>query len=417
MSKKLLSIMALFIVSLLAVSMVSADTTMVEMTSVKINGDNVDFANGERVKVHEGETLDIRVGLISPIDIDDVEVEAEISGEDEDFDVSVHEENLEANTTEYFDLEIDLPRKLEQTEYSLRIRVMTRTGGDLNQIVRLSVEPETHGLDIADVVFSPGNTVKAGRSLLTSVLLQNYGEDTEEDVKVTVAIPALGVQATEFVDKVETDDGNIDYEDVPEMFLQVPATAAAGQYDVVVTVKYDNLEETVTTTYPINVVANEMFQAQEKLVLAVGPELQSVVAGQTATFAVALTNAGSASKAYILKAVTGGDWATASLSENLVVLEPGKNAVVYVTVNTASGADAGEHLVSLTVESGDGDVLQTIPLRTVVSGEASVGDGVSLRNGLEIALIVVVVLLVIIGLIVGFSRLRKDEDEEDQTYY
>jgi len=44
------------------------------------------------------------------------------------------------------------------------------------------------------------------------------------------------------------------------------------------------------------------------------------------------------------------------------------------------------------------------------------GSNFNLRGGLEIALIVLVVLLVIIGLIVGFSRLRKD-DEEEQTYY
>ena len=41
------------------------------------------------------------------------------------------------------------------------------------------------------------------------------------------------------------------------------------------------------------------------------------------------------------------------------------------------------------------------------------------RRGLEVALIVLVVLLVVIGLIIGFNRLKGDEDEEgkDETYY
>jgi flagellar basal body-associated protein FliL len=42
----------------------------------------------------------------------------------------------------------------------------------------------------------------------------------------------------------------------------------------------------------------------------------------------------------------------------------------------------------------------------------------SLKNGLEIALIVLVVILIIVALIVGFTRLKKsDEEEGEQTYY
>tara|TARA_Y100000310_G_scaffold340682_2_gene437311 strand:- start:633 stop:1901 length:1269 start_codon:yes stop_codon:yes gene_type:complete len=422
MSKKFLNIMALFLVSLLALSMVSAlDTTQVEWGTIKINGDVVDVEGGERIAVEEGEILNIKVGLQAIEDVEDVEVEAAISGYEysdyDDLDDSAHLADLEADTTEYFNLEIAMPNKLDKDEYWLRLRVMTKSGASLDEEVRLYVKPTRHGIDIADIAFSPGNSVKAGRSLLTTVLLENYGDNTERDVKVSVAIPVLGVSATEFVDVVETDNNNVDYEDVPEMFLQVPATAQAGEYDVVVSVQYDDLRETVTKTYKLNVVANEMFQAGDKLVLAVGPESQSVQAGQTAVYAVALTNAGATSKAYVLEAVTGGDWATAALSESLVVLEPGKNQVVYVQVTPANGAVVGEHLVSLSIKSSD-EVLQTVALRAnVVEGGASSTSGISLRNGLEIALIVLVVLLVIIGLIVGFSRLRKDDEDEEQTYY
>ena len=426
MSKKFLSIMAVFLISLLTLSMVSAlETTQVDWGTVKINGDIIDVDGNERIVVEEGETLEIRVSLRAIENVEDVEVEAEISGYEysdyENLEDTAHIDDLRADTTHPFNLEIDLPNKLDKDEYWIRLRVMTKSGAALSEDVRLFVKPTRHGIDIADVAFSPGNSVKAGRSLLTTVLLENFGDKHERDVKVTVAIPALGVSATEYVNEVEMDDednfNNVDYEDVPEMFLQVPATAAAGEYDVVVSAQYDDLRETVTKTYKLNVVANEMFQAGDRLVLAVGPESQSVQAGQTAVYAVALTNAGRTSKAYVLEAVTGGNWATATLSESLVVLEPGRNQVVYVEVTPANGAVVGEHLVSLSIKSSD-EVLQTIALRTnVVEGSASSTGGVSLRNGLEIALIVLVVLLVIIGLIVGFSRLRKDDEDEEQTYY
>ena len=112
-----------------------------------------------------------------------------------------------------------------------------------------------------------------------------------------------------------------------------------------------------------------------------------------------------------------GDWATVSVSESLVVLEAGKNKVVYVEVTPNVDATAGEHVLSLSVKSGN-DVLETVALKAsvVAPQKAAASSEFSLRNGLEIALVVLVVLLVIIGLIIGFSRLRKDNDEE-KTYY
>ena len=410
--------MAVFVVSLLALSMVSAlDTTNLDWGTIKVNGNVVD--NGDILAVEEGETLEIKIGLEAVSGATDIEVEAEISGYEyddyESLDDSTHLFDLAANTTKYVNLEVQMPNKLDKDEYWLRLRIMDKNTAAVETVIRLAVEPTRHGVDIKDVAFSPGNTVKAGRSLLATVLLENFGDKTEKDVKVTVAIPTLGVSATEYVDVVDTDNNNIDYEDVPEMFLPIPATAAEGEYTVVVTVKYDDLRETVTESYILAVMGNELFQDScEKLVLAIGPENQKVTAGKTATYAIALTNAGTCSKAYTLEAVTGS-WGTVTLSDSLVVLESGKNQVVYLDVAVDAQTDAGAHVASVVVSAGN-EMLETITVTAnVVASEGN--DNLSLRNGLEIALIVLVVLLVVIGLIIGFSRLRKDDEEEEQTYY
>ena len=467
--RKIWSLMALFVVSLLMVSMVSAADPLTwgqTQTSIRgapvndnlgwaveINGDPVFLGNkvvevkdqngvivGQdivwevnpanpdddvsvpSISVDEGQTIDVVTRLYTGASAEqDIEVEAKIKGYDYGtLSDSTPLFDMTANTQKTVRLSIDLPKKLEKRIYWLHLAVYSGDTAPVTQIVKLNIEPAKYGLDIADVSFSPGNTVKAGRSLLTTVLLQNYGNNKENDVKVTVAIPQLGVSATEFVDVVSTDNSNIDYEDVPEMFLPIPATAAEGDYEVRVTAQYRNFMEVVTKTLNLHVLANEMFPTsqEETLVLAVGPEVQNVAAGSTGTYAVALTNEGYSSKAYTLQVVTG-DWALASVSESLVVLEPGKNKVVYIDVTPNANAAAGEHVASLAISSGS-DVLQTIGLRAnVVAPAAPVqGSKVSLRSGLEIALVVLVVLLVIIGLIIGFSRLRKDEDEdEEQTYY
>jgi uncharacterized membrane protein len=413
------TLLALFLVALMSFSLVSAindDAQDLDWGTLRINGDFV--GNDEVLAVEEGEALEIRLGLEANADIDNIEVDAKISGYEysdyENLQDSTHLFDVQAGNTKYVNLEVQMPNRLNKDEYTLRLRVLDRNGDAMAKEFTLSVEPTRHGIAIADVSVSPGNTVKAGRSLLTTVLLENFGDRTQRDVKVTVAIPELGISATEFVDVVDTDDNNIEFEDVPEMFLSIPANAAEGSYTVVVTAKYDDLRETVSKQFSLNVLANEMFaDSNGKLVLAVGPQVQNAAVGSSVTYGVALTNAGRTSKAYTVQAVAG-DWADVKVSESLVVLEAGKNKVVYVELTPNSNAVAGENVASLLIKSGD-DVLETVSLKANV-GEAIDSNGVGLRNGLEIALIVLVVLLVVIGLIVGFSRLRKEDDDEE-TYY
>ncbi len=412
---------------------------------IEVNGDNVDFGTisgnsilndddeaATTVSVEEGQTIDVKVVLETPVadadpttadGLNDIEVEAKIKGyeysRNEPMSDSTRLFDMAANTQKTVRLNVDLPRNLEEGEYWLHITIDTKNSGSVERVVRLNVEPTRHGLTIDDVAFSPGNTVKAGRSLLTTVLLENFGDKAEDDVKVTVSIPALGVSATEFVtDEIDSGSDKIEYEEVPEMFLSIPANAEEGDYDVVVKAEYDRFE-TVEEKYTIHVLADERFQPadEETLVLAVGPENQNIAQGKTGRYAVALTNAGSNSRAYLLSAVAGNGL-TVSLSDSLVVLEPGKNKVVYADVAVAADATAGAQTVALTI-SANNEALETISLgaTVVATAQPQAAQNVSLRNGLEIALIVLVVVLVIIGLIVGFSRLRKDGDEEDKSYY
>jgi len=441
--KKIVSVLALFVISLLMVSSVVAldesnfawkvdvDGTSVsfgntainvlDVNGNKIGEDVVDFngngvVNVPSVTVEEGETMEVEVTLFTKEAVQNVEVEAMIKGYEysdyEKLSDSTHLFDMAANTQKTVKLNINLPKNLDKQVYWLHLNIYNSASAPVGRVVKLNVEPTRNAIDIKEVTLFPGSSVKAGRSVQPTVLLENYGDKDQKDVKVTVSIPALGVTASKYVDVVKTDNNNVDYEDVEEMFLPIPATAAEGDYEIKVTVMYDDLRETVTKTGTLHVVADSKFAGSDKLVLAVGPSTQTVATGKTATYGVALTNAGTSSKAYTLEAVTG-DWAIASFSDNLVVLEPGKNKVVYVNVAVSGDAAAGNHVVSVAVKAGD-EVLETVSLNAnVVAGE----NGVSLRNGLELALIVLVVLLVLIGLIIGFSRLRKDDEDEEQTYY
>ena len=94
-------------------------------------------------------------------------------------------------------LKLTVPNDFVYKDATLRVRV---SGGaneaDLTVDYKLYVESPSHSVKIADVSFSPGLTVKAGKSLLSTVLVENVGEKDEEDVKVTVAVPELGISAS-----------------------------------------------------------------------------------------------------------------------------------------------------------------------------------------------------------------------------
>ncbi len=435
--RKILSLLAVFLmVSLMLSTVVVADhdldddflTTNLVIDEIEINDQEVSVLGhaGDMVAVEEGEVLEIEVRLDAghDEDLEDIRVTADISGyEYSDYNnlyASSHLFDMEADTFKTIRLEIALPTFMDRDEYFLRIDVEDRASLAVSEIVRLHVEPTRHGLQIADVVFSPSSDIQAGRSLLTTVLVQNFGNMDERDVKVTVN--AAGQTAVDYIDVLEIEGSARDaeyvaYETTEELFLRIPECTAPGVYEVEVVVEYDEYEQ-VRETYALNVLASDYCngQSDERLVIAVGPESQTVAPGQRAVYAVALSNEGSSTETYTFELVTG-DWATTSLSESLVVLGEGSSAVVYANVDVASNAASGAHMANLVV-SNQGEVLQSIGLSTNVAGDAvSAGSSdISLRNGLELALIILVVLLVVLGLIIGFVRLRRDEEDE-QTYY
>lgn len=416
--RKLLSILAFIVVSLLAVSMVSAVGVLpVAIEQLKINGEVV--LSGENPYFEKGKTLDIKVKVRSTLvngTSQDVRVAAEIDG----YEYSDHESledstpvfDLEAGDTRWVDLSIQLPQKLEKDLYLLRVRVTDRNSNEVSQTYNLKINPGKHALEVKDVIFSPGTTLKIGQSLLATVLVNNLGSKPERNVKVTLDIPQLGVSASGYIDQINS--GNKKTSE--ELFVKLPRCAAAGDYKAKVTVQYREYE-TATKEYDLHLLENEQCTVpaagQNKLVIMVGLDSQNVVANQQAAYPIALTNAGTASKTYLLE-LTAGDWATSQVSENLVVLEAGKTKVVYAYLTAKTTAAAGEKIATLNVKA-DNNVLQTLYLKAnVVPQESSF----NLRNGIEIALVILVVILVIIGLVIGFTRLKKDEsNEEDKTYY
>jgi hypothetical protein len=431
--KKIYSVLALLMISMLAFSGLAAAAAEITFHDVKLDGDQLMSGTNIIQDVAKGDELEVRVRLEANESLANVEVRAELAGYDHSDRVSDVSDvfDMKANVAYTKKLSLDFPIRMDQDGYKLMIDIRNRDGQIDHQEFDLEIDSERNSLEIKDVILSPENEVKAGRSLLVSVRLKNRGELREEDVKIKVSVPELGISQSEYVDDIDaecSDNNDNDCDDSltsEEIFLRIPSDAVTGEYSVNVEVEYDDGDEEVSETTYILVEGEEATAdaAEEeiaKTVITVGADVQTAtVGGAAVVYPITLTNQGTESKSYSVSA--DGEWATFTITpSNVVVLSAGESKAVYVYVTANDNAAAGEQMFSIDIVSGD-KTLKQIPLKAnVEAGNSSSFDKV--KRGLEVGLVVLVVLLVILGLIIGFNKLKgsdddEDKDEEGQTYY
>ncbi|MFC1705082.1 hypothetical protein ACFLZ6_02010 [Nanoarchaeota archaeon] len=231
--------------------------------------------------------------------------------------------------------------------------------------------------------------------MLTSVRIKNYGERDEDGVKVKVSIPELGLSASDYIDEVEEDDSVTS----EEIYLRIPQNAEEGEYVVEIEVEYDDGDEVIETKELIYVIedgesssSSSSESTEQKTIITIGPDVQDVrKGGAGVVYPVTISNTGSLSKAYTIS-VDGADWASFRVSpSNVLVASPGETQSAYVFVSANENAQAGENIFSVSIKSGD-KVLQQAPLKANVLEDGKSSGASSIKKGLEVGLVVLVVL-------------------------
>jgi hypothetical protein len=249
-TNKLFSIVALMLFAVLAASAVSAVPTIdrVEVDDTQLSTNQVNY-----LSVETGSQITIDVWLTSQESNDNIRVEAFVSGSDDNEDVSAKTSlfSVEDNTTYKKSLSLTLPQTADADRYKLRIIVSDRNGQETVQDYNLVFDSPRHDLAIEDVIFYPNGNVQAGQALLTSVRLENFGQKDENDVKVMVSIPELGISATDYINEIESDDE----ESTEEMYMRIPSTAKTGTYQVKIDVWYNDQHDTLSKSMSVDVEA------------------------------------------------------------------------------------------------------------------------------------------------------------------
>jgi uncharacterized membrane protein len=431
MKIKQLGILALFLIIASTVAAIAAAADVpVTVDDVKIDGESLQPNNLNRLNFEKGEEIDVKVIITANEDAENVQVEAEIKGyehsERESTSDITHVFDVEENVTYTKRLKVTVPTRADEDDYKLRVTITDRYNDEIIQNYNIKIDSPRHSMEIRDIVLTPENEVRAGRALLAAVRVRNLGDRDEDSVKVTVKIPSLGLSASDYIDEVEEDDS----ETSEELYLRIPACAEAGEYDVVAEVEYDDGYEEISKATSIEVLESDVCEASssdeddeeaEVPDVVLGSKLEDVVAGQGgAIFPVTITNNAGRSKTFSLDIEGVDGWGTVKISPtNTVVIKSGDSEELYVFVGANNDAPAGPQLITATVKAGSEKVEQATLTANVVGSSADGWD--TAKKGLEIALVVLVALLVILGLIIGFSKIKNEEEgpnsHEAETYY
>ncbi|MBI5065281.1 hypothetical protein HZA97_03500 [Candidatus Woesearchaeota archaeon] len=407
--KKALIIMFLVFALIGAVIAAQSSVPQLSVDSLELNGVELTENSVTKLSVERGQEVELKIRLTPFENLKDFEIRAFISGFEyndvNSIEATTGISDLDKEVNYVKTLKLKLSDLVESDDYKLRVVFSDRNNEMIVKRYNLKVDLPRHALRVSDVIFYPSNTVKAGHALLSNVRVENKGEKDEKDVKVTVSIPSLGLSASDYLKKVETGDNE---EQTEELYLRLDKCVPAGNYEAVVNVAYDNNYRTLEPIKKnIQVEANEACGSSSRSAsVQVGSSTETLKRGTSIVFPVTVTNQGRSQQSFTLT-VNSLEGLDVSVSpSNTAVLDAGSSNTFNVLVTANKDAPLGNQALNARVNSGD-KVVEELSL----TAQVNPNDDADLKNYLEIGLIVLVVVLLVIALLLAFSKLTGKDEE------
>ena len=315
--------------------LVYADSEDYKIDAVYVNGI---LTENNLVQVELGNNAQIEVFLSGTGDNTDVRVSAWIGGyqygsiEDvsELFEV---EDDVSYRKVLYLEVPEDLD--VSSNEYTLHVEIYDNQNRE-EEFYTLFLEQEEHRIKVQDVILS-SETIGPGEYLSVKVRLANYGENDEENIKITASIPDLGINGRVYLDELDSGDE----EDVSTIYLVVPNDARGGDYSVEIQVDYGN-SKSYGDAY-LNVLGEARFD--ENVFVSVS-NIKDLYVDEEKTFKVQITNLAEVSKDFSLE--------IAGMESNVgddVTIPSGKTGEIYFTLKPEN---QGLNNILIIVDSGEG---------------------------------------------------------------
>ena len=318
-------------------------------------------------------------------------------------------------------LTLEIPNDLESSKtYTLNVDIYDDEQREYNEFP-LVIEETRHELNIYDATFNPGKVVKAGTPLFVSIRLENLGETEENDVKVTVSIPALGISTVNYLDELNTefDEENEDHlrndnSKQMDLLLRIPSDAATGTYDVQVDIEYNRGHSFLTKTLSLNVEGTAQ-AAGAQTVINSDSSSKVVNAGESVEYKVMMANLGLEPGVYSVTVDGVSAWGEAVVQPSFLTIMPDSTGEVTITVTPYDSVDAASHTWVAKVMLGT-DVLSELVFTTKVEVENTVEQSNdTVKSVLTAIFFILLIVLVVLAIVIAFRKVRSDDDEDEET--
>jgi methionine-rich copper-binding protein CopC len=248
------------IIAMLAITVIAVANTALAVPiyfyPTEVDGTEIYADDTNSLSLERDNTLNVKLDFVAYEDDTNLEIEAFISGYE--YGDSTHLSattgvfDVTANTEYVKKLTFKLPDDVQTDSYKLRVIATDRNGWEYIENYNLKIDSMRHVIKIMNVGLSESR-IKSGAALLSTVRVENQGQYSESDVKVTVSVPELGLSATDYLDTIKQDK----QKDTEEMYIRVPKCAKPGVYNLNAEVSYSRGHETVKSSVPFEIVEDD----------------------------------------------------------------------------------------------------------------------------------------------------------------
>jgi len=221
---------------------------------VKINGESdTNLRNNDKISdpVNPDSTIEFRIKVENKysdsedIEIEDISIEIIIENIDDgdDLEEESDEFDLKAEDSQKETLSFDIPLKVEEDDYNVRIIVEGEDeDNNFHRIewrLILEVEKENHNIIIREADIIPG-IIKCEREVGFNIEIMNIGKKDEDDVNIKITNRDLDLDITETGIELDKDPDDDDNSFEKTYYIDLPEELDAKTYPVVYRVYYDS---------------------------------------------------------------------------------------------------------------------------------------------------------------------------------
>ena len=418
MNKNLKILITTLVLLISLATFASADSDLYDIKSVYLDG--IEVSSGDISQVELGNSVEVKVYIegtgdtttCPDGDVDDCEVDVKVKVwiggyEYDDVEAVSSEFSIEPGVTYRKNLELEIPDDLdvEDNDYTLYVEVYDSDDYE-RESYEIYTEKQRNSLEIMDVIYD--STVNAGEELQIEIRVENNGDKKQEDIKVEVSLEDLD-SASGYIDELaseEEDNADEESSESIDFVLEIPEDTESGNYELAVTVTYNNGHESIDKTFTVNVDGEESDSTTEtETSVSTSSTSLSGQEGKTKTLELSFTNPNTEDATYEVTVSGISQWASSEVSPETLELQGGESEKVSVTITPDSDA-AGEHEFSIQILDSDGNLVKEIQM------DMDVNEGSN--SWLKIGFLILIVLIVLIALIVIFKKLIKDDDDDDE---